>query len=159
MSAPPTGTVTFLFTDLEGSTRLLGGHPETYARAVARHHDLLERAVRARTGVVFETVGDAVYAAFARPTDAVAAAAHARGRDAAAVRLCAAAAALRGTAGERDPSSFRELTEQVITELREALGEERFAAAWAEGRALSLDAAVALALEQTAGPPGDVSSC
>ena len=70
----PTGTVTFLFTDLEGSTRLLQAHPAAYRDAVRRHHDLLRGAVEAHGGVVFETVGDAVYAAFARPTDAVAAA-------------------------------------------------------------------------------------
>jgi predicted ATPase len=72
--ALPTGTVTFLFTDLEGSTRLLQAHPGAYREAVARHHALLRGAVEAHGGVVFETVGDAVYAAFARPTDAVAAA-------------------------------------------------------------------------------------
>jgi predicted ATPase/class 3 adenylate cyclase/DNA-binding CsgD family transcriptional regulator len=70
----PTGTVAFLFTDLEGSTRLLQAHPEAYRGAVARHHALLRAAVEGHGGVVFETVGDAVYAAFARPTDAVAAA-------------------------------------------------------------------------------------
>jgi predicted ATPase/class 3 adenylate cyclase len=70
----PDGTVTFLFTDLEGSTRLLAAHPAAYRDAVARHHDLLRQTVEAHGGAVFETVGDAVYAAFARPTDAVAAA-------------------------------------------------------------------------------------
>lgn len=70
----PEGTVTFLFTDLEGSTTLLEAHPAAYRDAVRRHHNLLRGAVEAHGGVVFETVGDAVYAAFARPTDAVAAA-------------------------------------------------------------------------------------
>ena len=70
----PEGTVTFLFTDLEGSTRLLQAHPAAYREAVRRHHDLLRGAVEAHQGVVFETVGDAVYAAFAHATDAVAAA-------------------------------------------------------------------------------------
>jgi class 3 adenylate cyclase len=70
----PTGTVTFLFTDLEGSTRLLAAHPAAYRAAVARHHALLRGAVEAHGGAVFETVGDAVYAAFAAPTEAVAAA-------------------------------------------------------------------------------------
>ncbi|MDQ3699636.1 MAG: tetratricopeptide repeat protein, partial [Chloroflexota bacterium] len=74
VSPLPTGTVTFLFTDVEGSTRLLGQHPDAYRVAIRRHHDLLARAVQARGGEVFETVGDAVYAAFARPTDAVRAA-------------------------------------------------------------------------------------
>src|SRR5262245_60776625 len=70
----PAGTVTFLFTDLEGSTRLLQAHPEAYRDAVRRHHALLSGAVEAHGGAVFETVGDAVYAAFARPTDAAKAA-------------------------------------------------------------------------------------
>jgi predicted ATPase/class 3 adenylate cyclase len=70
----PSGMVTLLFTDLEGSTRLLEAHPAAYRAAVRRHHGLLRGAVEAHGGVVFETVGDAVYAAFARPTDAVAAA-------------------------------------------------------------------------------------
>ncbi|MGI8424453.1 MAG: ATP-binding protein [Chloroflexota bacterium] len=74
MPALPTGTVTFLFTDIEGSTRLLNAHPEAYRRAVERHHDLLREAVEANGGAVFETIGDAVYAAFARPTHAVSAA-------------------------------------------------------------------------------------
>src|SRR5687767_12893709 len=73
-AALPTGTVTFLFTDVEGSTRLLGQHPAAYREAIRRHHDLLRAAVEAHGGAVFETVGDAVYAAFAQATDAVAAA-------------------------------------------------------------------------------------
>jgi predicted ATPase len=72
--ALPAGTVTFLFTDLEGSTRLLEAHPTAYRDAVRRHHDLLRETVEGHGGVVFETVGDAVYAAFAQATDAVAAA-------------------------------------------------------------------------------------
>jgi predicted ATPase/class 3 adenylate cyclase/DNA-binding CsgD family transcriptional regulator len=70
----PEGTVTFLFTDLEGSTRLLEAHPAVYREAVRRHHALLRGAVEAQGGAVFETVGDAVYAAFARPSAAAAAA-------------------------------------------------------------------------------------
>jgi predicted ATPase/class 3 adenylate cyclase/DNA-binding CsgD family transcriptional regulator len=69
----PEGTVTFLFTDLEGSTRLLEAHPNAYRPAVYRHDELLRAAVEAHGGAVFETVGDAVYAAFATPA-AVAAA-------------------------------------------------------------------------------------
>ncbi len=70
----PEGEVTFLFTDVQGSTRLLEEHPVEYASKIARHHELLEDAVVDRRGVVFETIGDAVYAAFADPTDAVEAA-------------------------------------------------------------------------------------
>jgi class 3 adenylate cyclase len=60
MADLPAGTVTFLFTDLEGSTRLLEAHPAAYRGAVRRHHELLRGAVEAHGGAVFETVGDAV---------------------------------------------------------------------------------------------------
>jgi len=70
----PTGTVTFLFTDIEKSTRLLGSDRTTMRDALVRHHDLLRSAIEEHGGVVFETVGDAVYAAFASPANAVEAA-------------------------------------------------------------------------------------
>ncbi|HEU5195585.1 MAG TPA: tetratricopeptide repeat protein [Methylomirabilota bacterium] len=70
----PAGTVTFLFTDVEGSTRLLERHPAGYRVAIARHHAVLRAAIEQHRGVVFETIGDAVYAAFASPRDAVVAA-------------------------------------------------------------------------------------
>ena len=62
----PTGTVTFLFTDLEGSAAAQQAHPDVYRGAVRRHQDLLQGAVEGHGGAVFEAVGDAVYAAFAR---------------------------------------------------------------------------------------------
>jgi predicted ATPase/class 3 adenylate cyclase len=74
VSELPAGSVTFLFTDVEGSTRLLGLYPSAYAAALLRHDALLRRAVARQNGVVFETVGDAVYAAFRDPLDAVRAA-------------------------------------------------------------------------------------
>jgi predicted ATPase/class 3 adenylate cyclase len=74
MPALPSGTVTFLFTDVEGSTRLLERHPEAYRTAITQHHTILCEAVEQNHGAVFETVGDAVYGAFASPGDAVAAA-------------------------------------------------------------------------------------
>jgi predicted ATPase/class 3 adenylate cyclase/tetratricopeptide (TPR) repeat protein len=70
----PTGVVTFLFSDIEGSTRKLEEHRAAAGTAFARHHDLVREAVESASGLVFETVGDAVYGAFARPADAVAAA-------------------------------------------------------------------------------------
>src|SRR5579864_6339823 len=70
----PAGTVTFLFTDIEGSTRMLEEHPNAMGAAMSRHHDLLLQAVESNHGFVFETVGDAVYASFARASDAVRAA-------------------------------------------------------------------------------------
>jgi predicted ATPase/class 3 adenylate cyclase len=74
MPALPSGTVTFLFTDVEGSTRLLERQPDAYRSAIARHHTMLGEAVTHNGGAVFETVGDAVYAAFASPRDAITAA-------------------------------------------------------------------------------------
>src|ERR1700674_5044847 len=70
----PSGTVTFLFSDIEGSTQLLERHGKVMGTALARHHDLFEQVVERHDGAIFETVGDAVYAAFAQAPDAVAAA-------------------------------------------------------------------------------------
>jgi hypothetical protein len=74
MSERPSGLVTFLFSDIEGSTALLQRHERATRTALTRHHELFEEIIAAHHGVIFETVGDAVYAAFERPTDAVAAA-------------------------------------------------------------------------------------
>ena len=70
----PTGTVTFLFTDLEGSTRLWEEHPEAMRAALARHDEILRDAVSKRDGVVVKTTGDGLHAAFGTAPDAVAAA-------------------------------------------------------------------------------------
>ena len=53
MAELPSGTVTFLFTDLEGSTRLWEEHPEAMSEALARHDEILRDAVDGRDGVVF----------------------------------------------------------------------------------------------------------
>lgn len=71
----PTGTVTFLFTDIEGSTRLLHELGEAYAGALAEHRLLLRRACTSHGGREVDTQGDALFVAFARATDALAAAA------------------------------------------------------------------------------------
>ncbi len=60
----PTGTVTFLFTDIEGSTPLWEREPEKMSAALLIHHAALRRAIEANGGVVFKTVGDALQAAF-----------------------------------------------------------------------------------------------
>lgn len=60
----PHGTVTFLFTDIEGSTRLWREYPDAMPRAYARHDDILRSAVRAEGGVVYKTIGDAFQVAF-----------------------------------------------------------------------------------------------
>ncbi|MFO7573495.1 MAG: adenylate/guanylate cyclase domain-containing protein [Gaiellaceae bacterium] len=63
-----------MFSDIEGSTKMLETHRAAAGVALARHHELLLQAIENSSGVVFETVGDAVYGAFARPTDAITAA-------------------------------------------------------------------------------------
>ena len=70
----PTGTVTFLFTDLEGSTRLWEQHPETMQEALARHDDLLIAAVEAHHGHVVKSTGDGLLAVFATADAGIAAA-------------------------------------------------------------------------------------
>ncbi|MCC6791495.1 MAG: adenylate/guanylate cyclase domain-containing protein, partial [Thermomicrobiales bacterium] len=72
MAEWPTGTVTFLFTDLEGSTQRWQQYPTAMGPALARHDRLVRDAISAHGGVVFKTVGDAVCAAFATAPAAVA---------------------------------------------------------------------------------------
>jgi class 3 adenylate cyclase len=58
----PTGTVTFLLTDLESSSRLWEEHPEAMKSALARHDTILREAVEAHGGQVVKTTGDGVHA-------------------------------------------------------------------------------------------------
>jgi predicted ATPase/class 3 adenylate cyclase len=85
MNALPNGTVTFLFTDIEGSTRLMQQHPEAMKEALTRHNALLQRAISAHRGHVFQVLGDGFCAAFEDAGDA----------------LCAALDAQRALHGER----------------------------------------------------------
>ncbi len=72
--ALPSGTVTLLFSDIEGSTRLWEQHPESMGIALERHDDLMRSAIERAGGYVFKTVGDAFCAAFTSARQAVAAA-------------------------------------------------------------------------------------
>ena len=74
----PRGTVTFLFTDVEESTRLLQELGEAYAETLAEHRKVLRAACAAHGGVEVDTQGDAFFLAFARASDALAAAADAQ---------------------------------------------------------------------------------
>src|SRR5215211_7506518 len=74
MTGDPKGTVTFLFTDVEGSTKLWERDPEAMSQALSRHDELLRDAVEAHGGFVFKTVGDAFYATFPSAPEAVEAA-------------------------------------------------------------------------------------
>ncbi len=70
----PTGTITFLFTDIEGSTTRWEQHPEMMQAAVAHHDALLRIVMDQYQGIVFKTVGDAFYVAFSSANDALSAA-------------------------------------------------------------------------------------
>jgi class 3 adenylate cyclase len=70
----PSGTVTFLFTDIEGSTRLLQELGEGYAERLAQHRRLLREAFERHGGVEVDTQGDAFFVAFSRASSALAAA-------------------------------------------------------------------------------------
>jgi predicted ATPase/class 3 adenylate cyclase len=71
-SAPiPSGTVTLLFTDVQGSTRLWEAEPELMAVALRRHDEILRSAIETAGGYVFKTVGDAFCAAFRTAAAAV----------------------------------------------------------------------------------------
>jgi class 3 adenylate cyclase len=74
MSELPSGTVTFLFTDVEGSTALWEHHPDAMRVALARHDKILEGAIDGHGGVVFSRMGDGMAAAFPSAGDALAAA-------------------------------------------------------------------------------------
>ncbi len=76
MGELPTGTVTFLFTDIEGSTRLWEQHPEAMGAALARHDALLTQQIEQHGGVVVKSrgEGDSFFAVFARATEALTAA-------------------------------------------------------------------------------------
>jgi predicted ATPase/class 3 adenylate cyclase len=70
----PSGTVTFLFTDIEGSTGLWEAAPEAMRAALARHDEIVRGAMEGHGGYVFATGGDGFGAAFGRAHDALAAA-------------------------------------------------------------------------------------
>jgi class 3 adenylate cyclase len=74
MSGLPSGTVTFLFTDIEGSTRLLRRLGERYGEVVERHDRVVRAACAGHGGREVSTQGDAFFVAFPRAGDAVAAA-------------------------------------------------------------------------------------
>ena len=109
--ALPTGTVTFLFTDIEGSTQRWDAHREAMSAAVQRHDAIVRAAMDAHGGYVFKTLGDAFCVAFARSDAAVAAALDFQralaAEDFAAVGGLRVRVALHtGTADERDSDYF-----------------------------------------------------
>ncbi len=74
MSALPTGTVTFLFTDIAGSTRLWEQYPDAMKPVLARHDAILRHAVEANHGHMVKTTGDGIHAVFKMAASGLAAA-------------------------------------------------------------------------------------
>jgi len=70
----PSGTLTFLFTDVEGSTKLAQEHPEKWESLRERHHAILNSAIESHNGYVFQIIGDSFCAAFHTAGDALRAA-------------------------------------------------------------------------------------
>lgn len=71
MSGLPTGTVTFLFTDIEGSTKLWEQYPEDMKAALAKHDSILKEAIESNHGDIIKTTGDGVHAVFSTAIDAI----------------------------------------------------------------------------------------
>jgi class 3 adenylate cyclase len=78
MGSLPTGTVTFLFTDIEGSTRLLDALGADYDAEFAKHREIIRTAVAAHGGVEVNTEGDAIFAVFPSAAEALLATARAQ---------------------------------------------------------------------------------
>src|SRR5689334_14528815 len=70
----PTGTVTFLFTDIEGSTRLAQDYPQEMPELLARHNTILNQSIERYGGLLFRTAGDSFSVAFDIAGDALSAA-------------------------------------------------------------------------------------
>lgn len=71
MKNPPSGNVTFLFTDIEGSTMLAQTFRESHSELISKHHSILEQALKDNGGHTFKTIGDAFCSSFGRIEDAL----------------------------------------------------------------------------------------
>lgn len=71
MIEKPSGTVTFLFTDIEGSTKLAHDYPDIHQSILEQHHSILRNAIESNGGFVFEIIGDAFCSAFGNAGDAL----------------------------------------------------------------------------------------
>jgi predicted ATPase/class 3 adenylate cyclase len=123
----PSGTVTLLFTDIEGSTQRWEEHRATMPQALRRHDELLRTVIEAHGGHVFKSMGDQFCAAFSRASDAIAAAAAAQrvlaAEDWSAVGGLAVRVALHsGATDERDGDYFGPAVNRVARLLATAHG-------------------------------------
>ncbi|MBV6477840.1 MAG: hypothetical protein HGGPFJEG_00584 [Ignavibacteria bacterium] len=73
MKSFPTGIVTFLFTDIKGSTSLAQKYPDLLPKALKIHNQILKTSIESNNGFIFQIVGDAFCAAFQKPEEAIAA--------------------------------------------------------------------------------------
>src|SRR5688572_23274529 len=71
MNELPTGTVTFLFTDIEGSTKIAQEHSDEMPALLARHHEILHQAIEKQNGYIFQIIGDAFCVAFSSAINAL----------------------------------------------------------------------------------------
>lgn len=71
MKKPPSGTVTFLFTDIEGSTKLAQKYPSAMPHLMERHNEILTRSIESNEGYVYQIAGDSFCGAFSSSIDAV----------------------------------------------------------------------------------------
>src|SRR5258708_6842542 len=71
MNILPSGTVTFLFTDIEGSTKLWEQYPEAMKAALAKHDSILKEVVESNHGYIIKTTGDGFHAVFTTAIDAI----------------------------------------------------------------------------------------
>jgi YVTN family beta-propeller protein len=110
MAELPKGTVTFLFTDIEGSTRLLKQLRDRYAGVLAEHQHVVRMAVTDAGGIEVDTQGDAFFVAFASARDAVA----------------AAVAAQRALAGAEWPDDLSVRVRMGIHTGEPVVGEDRY---------------------------------
>ena len=146
----PTGTVTFLFTDIEGSTKLWEANPATMGEALAFHDRVLRDAIESQGGCVFKTVGDAFCAAFHTAPAAVCAALDAQAKIAEAagfgeIPLSVRMALHTGAVESRDNDYFGQPLNRVARLLATGHGGQVLISGVAQGLALdSLPAGVSL---------------
>jgi predicted ATPase/class 3 adenylate cyclase len=142
----PTGTVVFLFSDIEGSTRRWDQHPEAMIEALRRHDALMREAIGAHGGHVFKTIGDAFCCAFDAVPSAVDAAVEAQRAIAAASWSDVGGLAVRmaihvGLADERDGDYFGPSVNRVARLLATAHGGQILASGTAAGLIAGIRAA------------------
>jgi predicted ATPase/class 3 adenylate cyclase/Tfp pilus assembly protein PilF len=127
VDSPPTGTITFLFTDIEGSTKLWERGPEAMSEALPRHDKILHETIETNGGLVFKTVGDAFCAAFSTAKDALEAALESQRRFVSSEWERSGSLRVRmalhtGTADERDGDYFGPPLNRVARLLSAAYG-------------------------------------